>query len=104
VSGNAGRGFAPQGDRTAAAGAASSAEVPAVLDPIAVSPLKRLSAREIQVLKMVAEGRTSKEIARALGVLPSSIDTYRSRLMAKLEVKDVPALVRLAIRAGLIAL
>jgi len=75
-----------------------------VLNPIDGSPLKRLSAREIQVLKMVAEGRTSKEIARALGVLPSSIDTYRSRLMAKLEVKDVPALVRLAIRAGLIAL
>ena len=75
-----------------------------MLNPIDGSPLKRLSAREIQVLKMVAEGRTSKEIARALGVLPSSIDTYRSRLMAKLEVKDVPALVRLAIRAGLIAL
>jgi two-component system invasion response regulator UvrY len=69
-----------------------------------MSPLKRLSAREIQVLKMVAEGRTSKEIARVLGVLPSTIDTYRSRLMTKLEVNDVPALVRLAIRAGLIEL
>jgi two-component system, NarL family, invasion response regulator UvrY len=75
-----------------------------VLDPIAMSPLKRLSAREIQVLKRVAEGRTSKEIARALGVLPGTIDTYRSRLMAKLGVTDVPALVRLAIRAGLIEL
>ena len=79
-------------------------QVSAVLNPINVSPLKRLSAREIQVLKMVAEGRTSKEIARSLGVLPSTIDTYRSRLMAKLEVKDVPALVRLAIRTGLIEL
>ena len=79
--------------------------MPAVVhNPLAVSPLKRLSAREIQVLKMVTEGRTSKEVARALGVLPSTIDTYRSRLMAKLQVKDIPALVRLAIRAGLIAL
>ncbi len=78
--------------------------MPAVLNPIEVSPLKRLSARQIQVLKMVAEGRTSKEIARSLGVLPSTIDTYRSRLMAKLEVNDVPALVRLALRAGLIGL
>ena len=69
-----------------------------------MSPLKRLSAREVQVLKLVAEGRTSKEIAHALGVRPATIDTYRSRLMTKLEVKDVPALVRLAIRAGLIAL
>jgi two-component system invasion response regulator UvrY len=68
------------------------------------SPLERLSPREIQVLKLVVEGRTSKEIARALGVLPTTIDTYRSRIMAKLEVGDVPALVRLAIRSGLIGL
>ena len=66
------------------------------------NPLKHLSAREIQVLKLVVEGHTSKEVARALGVLPSSVDTYRSRLMRKLGVNDVPALVRLAIRHGLI--
>jgi DNA-binding NarL/FixJ family response regulator len=52
----------------------------------------------------VVEGRTSKEIARLLGVLPTTVDTYRSRLMTKLEVRDVPALVRLAIRHGLIDL
>ena len=51
---------------------------------------------------MVAEGRTSKEIARALGVLPGTVDTYRSRLMAKLEIGDVASLVRFAIRYGLI--
>lgn len=68
------------------------------------SPLDQLSPREIQVLKLVVEGRTSKAIARLLGVLPSTVDTYRSRLMAKLEVNDVPALVRLAIRHGLIEL
>jgi len=78
--------------------------VSALLAPIAVSPLERLSAREIQVLKLVTEGRTSKQIARALGVLPSTVDTYRSRLMTKLGVNDIPALVRLAIRAGLIEL
>ena len=76
----------------------------ALLAPIAVSPLERLSAREVQVLKLVTEGRTSKQIARALGVLPSTVDTYRSRLMTKLGVNDNPALVRLAIRAGLIEL
>jgi DNA-binding CsgD family transcriptional regulator len=69
-----------------------------------VSPLKCLSAREIQVLKLVVEGRTSKEIANLMGVLPSTIDTYRSRIMAKLQVDNVPALVRLAIRHGLIGL
>ncbi len=66
------------------------------------SALDQLSAREIQVLKQVVEGRTSKEIARTLGVLPSTIDTYRSRIMRKLALKDVPGLVRLAIRVGLL--
>ena len=61
-----------------------------------------LSPRERQVLKFVVEGRTSKEIAAIVGVKPSSIDTYRSRVMAKLEINDVPSLVRLAIRHGLI--
>jgi len=74
------------------------------IDEVVTSPLERLSSREIQVLKLVVEGRTSKEIARLLGVLPTTVDTYRSRLMAKLDVRDVPALVRLAIRHGLIDL
>ncbi|HYR33071.1 MAG TPA: LuxR C-terminal-related transcriptional regulator [Burkholderiales bacterium] len=76
----------------------------AVFDEPATSPLERLSSREIQVLKLVVEGRTSKEIARLLGVLPTTVDTYRSRIMAKLEVTNVPALVRLAIRHRLIEL
>lgn len=63
-----------------------------------------LSPRERQVLKFVVEGRTSKEIAAIVGVKPSTIDTYRSRVMAKLEINDVPSLVRLAIRHGLIKL
>jgi DNA-binding CsgD family transcriptional regulator len=75
-----------------------------VLPESLTSPLDRLSPREIQVLKLVVEGRTSKEIARLLGVLPTTVDTYRSRIMAKLDVSDVPALVRLAIRYRLIDL
>jgi DNA-binding NarL/FixJ family response regulator len=80
------------------------ASLSAVLNDPLTSPLDRLSSREIQVLKLVVEGRTSKAIARQLGVLPTTIDTYRSRIMAKLGVGDVPALVRLAIRWGLIEL
>jgi len=64
-------------------------------------PLARLSARERQVLKLVVEGSTSNEIAALLGVSPKSIDTYRSRLMLKLEVDDLPALVKCAIRHGI---
>ena len=66
------------------------------------APLNRLSPREREVLKLVVEGRTSKEIAAALGVKPASVHTYRSRMMAKLEISDVASLVRLAIRQGLI--
>ena len=61
-----------------------------------------LSPRERQVLKLVVEGKTSKEIAAIVGVKPSSIDTYRSRIMAKLEVTDLASLVRYAIRHGVI--
>lgn len=64
--------------------------------------LRSLSAREHEVLVLVVQGRTSKEIARIVGVKPTSIDTYRSRIMAKLEVHDLCALVRFAIRHGLV--
>lgn len=65
------------------------------------SPLERLSARERQVLELIVEGHTSAEVAAQLGVSPKSVDTYRSRLMAKLGIEDLPALVKFAIRHGM---
>lgn len=62
-----------------------------------------LSPRERQILVMVAKGQSSAEIGAALHLSPKTVDTYRSRLMAKLELSDVPALVRWAIREGLIS-
>ncbi len=64
-------------------------------------PLERLSGRERQVLNLVVEGRTSSEIAGLLGLSSKSIDTYRSRLMVKLGIDDLPALVKFAIRHGI---
>jgi DNA-binding NarL/FixJ family response regulator len=64
-------------------------------------PLEKLSAREMEVLKLVVEGNTSMEVASQLGLSPKSIDTYRSRLMSKLDLDDLPALVKFAIRRGL---
>src|SRR5262245_13377010 len=64
-------------------------------------PLERLSPRELQVMKLIVEGNTSNEVAALLGVSPKSVDTYRSRLMAKLAVEDLPALVKFAIRHGM---
>jgi DNA-binding CsgD family transcriptional regulator len=66
------------------------------------APLSQLSPRESEVLRFVVEGRTSKEIALIIGVKPASIHTYRSRIMAKLEVNDIASLVRFAIRHGVI--
>ena len=67
----------------------------------AASPLDRLSARERQILQFTAEGKSSAETARALCLSPKTVETYRSRMMHKLGVADLPALVRFAIQHGL---
>ena len=63
-----------------------------------------LSPRERQILVMVAQGATSSAIGAALHLSPKSVDTYRSRLMKKLGLNDIAALVKWAIREGLISL
>ena len=68
------------------------------------SPLETLSRRERQVLQLVAEGRSSAQIAELLSLSPKSVDTYRSRLMQKLQLSDVAALVKFAILHGLTSL
>jgi PAS domain S-box-containing protein len=64
-------------------------------------PLERLTRREREVLEFVIAGVTSKAIAARLGIAAASVDTYRSRLMLKLSIKDLPGLVRFAIRHGI---
>lgn len=71
--------------------------------PSDAAALSALSARERQVVTMVVNGRTSAEIAEELHLSPKTVDSYRSRLMAKVGVKDVQGLVRFALRAGLIS-
>ena len=68
------------------------------------SPLERLSIREKMVLQMVVEGGTSSDIARKLSLSPKTVETYRSRIMQKLEIRDIPALVKFAIQHGLSSL
>jgi DNA-binding NarL/FixJ family response regulator len=65
------------------------------------SPLDSLSARERQVLQLVAEGRSSAEIGSLIHLSPKTVETYRSRLMKKLGLADVPALVKFALLHGL---
>jgi DNA-binding NarL/FixJ family response regulator len=61
-----------------------------------------LSGREREVLQLVAEGRTTKEIATHLHVSVKSAESYRTRLMDKLDIHDTATLVRYAIRHGVI--
>lgn len=66
------------------------------------SPLDSLSRREREVLQLVVEGKTSVEIAQVLSLSPKSVETYRSRLMMKLGVANIPTLVRFAMQHGII--
>jgi len=68
------------------------------------SPLTRLSPREREVLQLVTEGKTTKEIGQMLFLSPKTVETYRSRLMVKLGIKDVPGLVKFAIQHGITSL
>jgi DNA-binding NarL/FixJ family response regulator len=68
--------------------------------PSQESPLERLSDREREVLQLVVEGETSKEIARLLHLSPKTVDTYRSRIMLKLDLSNLPSLVKFAIEHG----
>jgi two-component system, NarL family, response regulator NreC len=72
--------------------------------PIEVSPLEQLSPREREILQLVAEGKTSQEIAERLSISPKTVDTYRSRLMRKIGVDDMAGLVKFAIQHGVISL
>ena len=65
-------------------------------------PLASLSPRERQIIAMVVRGASSAAIGEQLHLSPKTIDTYRSRLMQKLGVSDLAALLRFAVRCGLI--
>ena len=65
------------------------------------SPLEKLSIRERQILQLVVEGKTSTEIAEILFLSPKTVETYRSRLMQKLGIRNLPSLVKFAIQHGL---
>lgn len=68
----------------------------------ATSPLDQLTSREREVLQLIAEGKTNKDVAALLGISPFTVDAHRGRIMEKLNVHNVNELVRFAIRNGLI--
>lgn len=68
------------------------------------SPLDSLSRRERETLQLVVEGNTNAAIAEIFNVSQKSVETYRSRLMVKLGIDNVPALVMFALQHGVISL
>ncbi len=84
----------------------SQTVVQGYLDKIAEAeqdPLKGLTARQREILHLIAEGRTTREMAGLLHVSVKTIETHRLRLMERLDIHDVAGLVRFAVRSGLIS-
>jgi DNA-binding NarL/FixJ family response regulator len=71
-------------------------EAAATADPV-------LSPRQRQVLQLIAEGRSTREIADQLHVSVKTVETHRAELMRRLDIHDVAGLTRYAIRAGLVS-
>jgi DNA-binding NarL/FixJ family response regulator len=88
-----------------AGGADAKADDQAALIPLGRCPqMDRdlLTGRELEVLRLLARGRRTKEVATELGISSKTVETYRARVMHKLNIDNLPGLVRFAIRAGLV--
>ena len=69
---------------------------------VATGPLDALTPRQREILQLIAEGRSTKEMAAQLGVSVKTVETHRALLMDRLGIHDVAGLVRLAVRAGIV--
>ncbi len=69
-----------------------------------LSPVDRLSPREREVLQLIAEGKTNSAIAQLMKISVKTVEKHRASLMSKLKVHDMVALVRIAIKHGLVSL
>ena len=63
----------------------------------------RLTSRQREILQLIAEGNSTKEIANKLNISIKTIETHRSQIMKRLDIHDIPGLVKYAIRAGIIS-
>ncbi len=73
-----------------------------MLNPAALSDLDKLTAREREILQLIAEGNTTKEVAAKLNISVKTADSHRTNVMSKLDIHDVASLTRFAIQQGLI--
>ena len=66
--------------------------------------IERLTPRQREILQLIAERHNTKNIAYILNISPKTVETHRAQIMERLNIHDVPGLVRFAIRAGLASL
>jgi len=77
---------------------------PAINAALAVRrPLDRLSPRQVEVLRLLAQGHSTREIAKRLKLSVKTIETHRAEVMKRLGIHDVAGLVRYAVRVGLVS-
>ncbi len=76
------------------------AAVNAKVDPTLAAHIKRLTAREHDVLQHLVAGRSNKEVGLELGISPRTVEIHRARLMEKMAAQSLAQLVRMAIEAG----
>ncbi|HEY8049544.1 MAG TPA: response regulator transcription factor [Ramlibacter sp.] len=73
-----------------------------LLQPSEPTAGDELTQRQLEILKLIAQGRASKEIAFELGLSPKTVDVHRARIMERLQLNDIASLTRYAVRKGLI--
>jgi len=73
-----------------------------LLQPSEPTVSDELTERQIEILRLIAQGRASKEIAFELGLSPKTVDVHRARIMERLHLSDIASLTLYAVRKGLI--
>lgn len=73
-----------------------------LLQPSEPSADDELTTRQVEILKLIAQGRASKEIAFELGLSPKTVDVHRARIMDRLHLNDIASLTLYAVRKGLV--
>jgi DNA-binding CsgD family transcriptional regulator len=69
----------------------------------ATSALDQLTPRQREVLQLIAEGHTTREIGQIMDISDKTVETHRANLMERLDIHDIAGLVRYAVRVGIIS-
>ena len=88
----------------------TSKEAPHEVRPLVIGEtrgqqlLEKLTPRQREILTLIAEGQSTKQIARYLNISVKTVESHRAQLMERLDIRDVAGLVRFAIRTGLVSM